>query len=324
MNVRAAFALLFSASGLVGCMHTVGTPKAPEPSPSAVTRPPREVVTADALLSAWFGCAMGEAWRAALEIPPHTWAEPSLARCHAVGQVVDAPAARLRAFVPEAVSKVSTKLGEKLGPGWGHSPMERAHALELFRLGTKALEESTYAFEAARVVARSRREAGDLSMSEPPSALRPRFYRMSRADDLVALWRFGHENAGIRSDQALALSWMIILDRVNRARSLPEELRSAHIALALEAVAGIPRPAGWTGHTAAEDWEPYLRRASEAITDEALPPASTRERHAVLVHAIAQKLRAAAHPLPTSELRRAALGCADAHFRDTSAWISEK
>lgn len=302
-----------------------------EPREPTLTSPPAssadfEVITADALLSAWFGCAMGETWKAALETPPHTWAEPGLARCHAVGRVVDAPAARLRAFVPDAVSQVSRKLSEKLGPGWGHSPHDRAEALSLFRLGTAALEESAYSFEAARAVARARSEedsSDEALNAREASALRPRFFRMSRADELTSLWRYGNENAGMRSAQALTLSWMIVLERVTRARVLPPELRSAYVALALEAVARVPRPSGWTGHTVTEPWESYLRRATEAMTTAPSAHASAREGHALLVRAIAERLRAVAHPLPISELRRAALGAADANFRDTSAFVSE-
>lgn len=286
--------------------------------------------TAEALLSAWFGCAMGDSWTAALETPPYTWATPSLARCHAVGRVVDAPAARLRAFVPEAVTAVSSGLDKRLGPASGYSMNERVETLELFTAGTSALRELSVSFDIAKDLGKERAslarvERGRASVAEAalfhePSATRARFYRMSRADGLSELWRLGNRQAGVRSAQATALSWMIVLQRVHKSLELPEELRAAHVALAFEVVARVPRPAEWTGHAPTkESWEGYLIRVAQkmGVTGEH-PVTSEREAYAHVTRAIAGRLRAAAHPLPTTELRRATLGCAEAFLRETT------
>lgn len=250
---------------------------------------------------------------AALETPPHTWAEPSLARCHAVGRVVEAPAARLRAFVPEAVSAVSRSLDGKLGRAAGYSRAERENVRELFRLGTGALKELSFSFDTAKTI--SREGATDRSP----------LFRMSRADELAALWAFGNGPGGVRSAQATALAWMITLQRVSGASKLPRELRTAHIAFALEAVAKVSPPEGFTGHKLpAEPFGTYLRRAAKAMgVREEAGLASEREAHAAVVRLVAERLRASAHPLPSSELRRAALGCAEAFMRDTSAMSHE-
>lgn len=288
-----------------------------------------ESASAEALLSAWFGCAMGETWTAALETPPYTWAAPSLARCHAVGRVVDAPAARLRAFVPEAILAVSQGLDGRLGPASGYSMKERVETIELFTAGTKALKELSMSFDIAKDLAKERAslakvESGGASTEEAairhePRATRSRFHRMSRADGLSELWSLGNRRAGVRSAQATALAWMIVLQRVHKARELPEELRTAHVALAFEVVAQVKRPAEWTGHgPTKEGWDAYLTRVAKAMgAMSAFRFPSEREAHAQVTRAIAERLRAAAHPLPTTELRRATLGCAEAFLRET-------
>lgn len=318
--------LVFSGA-LVGCARDS---RVEDPSVHVKGGDDDEVTaTAEALLSAWFGCAMGETWMAALETPPYTWAAPSLARCHAVGRVVDAPAARLRAFVPEAVTAVSSGLDRRLGPASGYSMNERLETLELFSAGTKALKELSTSFDIAKDLAKDRAsvaktELGRASVAEAAvapakGATRARFFRMSRADGLLDLWSLGNRRAGVRSAQATALSWMIVLQRLHKARELPEELRAAHVALAFETVADVPRPADWTGHgPTKESWEAYLARVAKrmgvmgqhSVTAE-------REAYAQVTRAIAERLRAAAHPLPATELRRATLGCAEAFLRET-------
>lgn len=312
MRFVGPFLLGLAAASSLGCART------PEPvRPALLVEPLDDTpeATAEALLSAWFGCAMGELWTAALETPPYTWAAPSLARCHAVGKVVDAPAARLRAFVPDAISAVSRSLQTKLSPASGYGPMERADAMELFTLGTAALRELSLSFEVAKNLGRS--FDADDENAPKPSEVRTRLYRLGQADALEALWRFGNERAGPRAAQATALAWMITLQRVHKAKDLAPELRTTHVAHALEVVARIERPDQALGAAPEESWKAYLSRASSTVGAMAHPEARERELHAALVRAIAERLRAAAHPLPASELRRATLGCAEAFLRDT-------
>lgn len=318
--------LCFVLPPLSGCAHA-----SRDEGSTTVARLPQDeddpvAATADALLSAWFGCGMGETWIAALETPPHTWATPTLARCHAVGRVVDAPAPRLRAFVPEAIAAVSRSLDRKLGPASGFTPQERRKALDLFLLGTSALQELTESLDAAREIARDESADGAAPNESAiePSTMRARRFRMSQAGRLAELWEFGNGRAGMRSAQATALAWMIVLERVHRMRALPPELRTAYVALPLEAVAKVTRPEKWTGYDkTVEAPDAYLARAlAEMGVSHATEPASERSLHAALVRAVAERLRAAAHPLPTSELRRAALGAADAFLRDTAELVA--
>lgn len=278
--------------------------------------------TAEALLSAWFGCAMGELWTAALETPPYTWAAPSLARCHAVGKVVDAPAARLRAFVPDAVAAVSRSLQTKLSPTAGYGPVERAEALELFELGTAALRELSLSFETAKELGRPVDATDENALK--PSAVQARLFRMSQVEALENLWRFGNEQTGLRAAQATALAWMITLQRVHKAKELAPELRTAHVAPALATVARIPPPEQALGALPSEGWGAYLARAAATLGAMPHPAARERELHAALVRTLAERLRAAAHPLPTGELRRATLGCAEAFLRDTEDVLTRR
>ncbi len=313
MRFVGPFLLGLVAASALGCVRSAE----PEHPALLVDEPLDDTpeATGEALLSAWFGCAMGELWTAALETPPYTWAAPSLARCHAVGKVVDAPAARLRAFVPDAIAAVSRSLQTKLGPAAGYGPTESAEALELFTLGTAALRELSLSFEVAKEL--GRRSGADDENAPKPSEVRARLFRLSQADALDELWRFGNERAGMRAAQATALAWMITLQRVHKAKDLAPELRTAHVAHALEVVAKIERPDQALGAAPEESWASYLSRATATMGAMAHPEARERELHAALVRVIAERLRSAAHPLPASELRRATLGCAEAFLRET-------
>lgn len=311
----------------LGGVTLLGCQSSPPPEvPRASNRAANQTeVSADALLSAWFGCAMGETWTAALETPPHTWAEPSLARCHAVGRVVDAPAPRLRVFVPEAVSAVSRSLENKLGAGSGYSSEERLRALELFSRGTLALEERAVAYDTAKEIARERaflaRAIGknDVDLSEAnddPAAWAKRIRRISQADKLEALWSFAHSEADMRAAEARTLAFMSALQRVHQARDIPEDLRTIYVALALEAVADIERPRDFSDIEGSnESFGAYLARATAKLGDKS-GPASEREAYATLKFQMAERLHALALPLSTSELRRAALGSANAFLRE--------
>lgn len=319
MRFVGPFVLGLTAASL-GCTHAAEPARHPLVVGEETDDTPE--ATAEALLSAWFGCAMGELWTAALETPPYTWAAPSLARCHAVGKVVDAPAARLRAFVPDAIAAVSRSLQMKLAPASGYGPVERAEALELFELGTAALRELASSFDTAKQLGKNR--GADAEHAFKPSEVRARMFRLGQADALAALWKFGNERAGLRAAQATALAWMITLQRVHKARDLAAELRTAHVAQALEVVAKVEAPDQALVGPPEEPWDTYLARAAATVGAMAHPAARERELHAALVRAIAERLRAAAYPLPTGELRRATLGCAEAFLRDTEERIGQR
>lgn len=327
-------ALAGCASGAVTTVQR-GEPRAPSTGEDPAA-------TADTLLGAWFGCAMGETWTAALDTPPHAFSVHDLSRCHAVGSVVDAPAARLRAFVPDAVAAVSRLLDEKFGESEGLSGAERAEGLALFELGTDALKELAEANDVATAIRRDRAEdaraeaaaarlaeAHGRTFEPPPRAAyeptpyRPRMVRLSRADRLAALHAFASGGTELRARQASVLAWMILLVRVEKALAIPVDLRRADLALALEAVAGVARPNAFTPRTTTlDEWLEYVQRAASTVGTFA--PRSTAGldaqdkraveagAHAALVQGLARRLHDAASPLPPCELRRAALGAAAA------------
>lgn len=343
---RGAFLLaaLATAVALAGCAKR---PEATARYPHHRSVPGDEdpAATADALLGAWFGCAMGETWTAALDTPPHSFSDHDLSRCHAVGGVVNAPAARLRAFVPDAVAAVSRTLDDKLGEAEGLSGYDRSETLTLFQLGTDALEELAEADDVARSImhdraadARADATAAEMAVESgrkvqpaahadyEPEPYRPRMVRLGRADRLAALYAFASESTSLRSGQASALAWMIVLARIEHAGEIPVDLRRADVALALEAVAGIGRPEAFTPRTTtADEWLTYVEHAASSV--EAYAPrvvagldddeklAVEKDAYAALVRGLARHLRDAADPLPASELRRAALGAAEASVR---------